>query len=223
MNDVNRLYFLTHPGSDVFSGYGLTLYPERINHLVGLYLVDHELRADPSWLTQIEWYGPYQLHPMTKASDQGQGIACQMWIKPDSQPYVQPGAVDDAIAELMVKAISPWLDELPAPKLDVRWDESSQLWRSEFRAPQFSVGSVFATPGVLDALAQNDQEPTEFLIRHEYGDWGHVPPEDAAENDFSVGKDLRILSAYRLKDNTKIWLITEADRSATTLLLPEEY
>ena len=57
----------------------------------------------------------------------------------------------------------------------------------------------------------------------ETGDWGCVCDEDKQENEFSVDKDLRIFSAYRLKDETKIWVITESDRSATTVLLPSEY
>ena len=55
------------------------------------------------------------------------------------------------------------------------------------------------------------------------GDWGDVPPEDAAENELSLRKGFRLLSAYHTKDKEKIWIITEADRSVTTLLLPAEY
>jgi hypothetical protein len=61
------------------------------------------------------------------------------------------------------------------------------------------------------------------LARHAVGDWGDVSAEAAAENDFSVGRPLRILSAYVAENGTRFWVITEADRSATTVLLPEEY
>jgi hypothetical protein len=88
---------------------------------------------------------------------------------------------------------------------------------------RFSLGQVFATPGAIEALNQNGQDSTEFLHRHSSGDWGCLSDEDKRENEFSVDKQLRIFSAYRLKDNTKIWVITEADRSSTTILLPSEY
>jgi hypothetical protein len=61
-----------------------------------------------------------------------------------------------------------------------------------------------------------------LLARHVSGDWGELPEEDRAENEFSVANNLRILSAYTLANGVKVWVITEADRSATTFLLPEE-
>jgi hypothetical protein len=82
---------------------------------------------------------------------------------------------------------------------------------------------MVATPGALKALAEAEQTPLEFLIRHMNGDWGEVCLEDWAENDLSVREGYRILSAYTLKTSAKIWIITEADRSVTTILLPEEY
>lgn len=90
-------------------------------------------------------------------------------------------------------------------------------------APRFSLGQVVATPGVLRALEIANQLPFEFLARHQAGDWGEVDEEDRAENELSVDKGFRILSAYRTNNNVRIWVITEADRSATTILLPEEY
>jgi uncharacterized phage-associated protein len=88
---------------------------------------------------------------------------------------------------------------------------------------RFSLGQVYATPGALEALSKNGQNEIEFLRRHQSGDWGCLSDEDKRENEFSVDKQLRIFSAYRLKDSTKIWIITEADKSATTILLPKEY
>jgi hypothetical protein len=87
----------------------------------------------------------------------------------------------------------------------------------------FPLGRIVATPGALEALEQAGQEPLEFLQRHQTGDWGIVPEEDKKENDFSVSRYLRILSAYELQTGVKIWLITEADRSVSTFLLPAEY
>jgi hypothetical protein len=62
-----------------------------------------------------------------------------------------------------------------------------------------------------------------FLSRHISGDWGEVDEHDRRENELSVAQGFRLLSAYTLSTGTKVWIITEADRSATTLLLPSEY
>lgn len=89
--------------------------------------------------------------------------------------------------------------------------------------PKFPLGQIVATPGALKALAVNNHEPFEFLRRHVLGDWGELDENDRAENELSLRQGLRLLSAYRLKDGTRLWIITEADRSLTTLLLPSEY
>jgi len=87
----------------------------------------------------------------------------------------------------------------------------------------FSLGHVVATPGALQALEDSGQPASEFLDRHVSGDWGELQEEDCKENELSLKEQFRILSAYHLKSGTKIWVITEADRSSTTILLPEEY
>ena len=89
--------------------------------------------------------------------------------------------------------------------------------------PKFPLGQLVSTPGALDALTKTGTSPQDFLDRHVRGDWGELSDEDRKENDFSVTRNLRILSCYRLSDGTKIWIITEADRSSTCILLPEEY
>ena len=89
--------------------------------------------------------------------------------------------------------------------------------------PLFPLGQVVATSGALEALQEAGQDPRELLKRHQSGDWGTLPEEDKRENDFSVNRELRIFSAYTLSTGVKIWLITEADRSASTFLLPSEY
>ena len=88
---------------------------------------------------------------------------------------------------------------------------------------QFELGWLVATPGALAALEAANQQVIEFIQRHLSGDWGEVSAEDARENEFSVINGFRILSAYKLRSGVKIWIITEADTSATTILLPEEY
>lgn len=87
----------------------------------------------------------------------------------------------------------------------------------------FSLGRIVATPAAYQAIEQAGDNAAAFLVRHQSGDWGDLSKQDKKENDFSVKNGYRILSSYRLSDNTKIWIITEADRSSTTILLPEEY
>lgn len=88
---------------------------------------------------------------------------------------------------------------------------------------RFLLGRTVATPGALDALEGAGQSASEFLTRHQSGDWGDLSEEDRQENEFSVDKELRIFSAYHTRLGEKIWIITEADRSTTTILLPSEY
>ncbi len=89
--------------------------------------------------------------------------------------------------------------------------------------PLFTLGRVVATPGALAALEKAGEQPGDFLARHASGDWGDIDAEDARENEVSLKHGWRLLSAYTLKGGAKIWVITEADRSSTCLLLPEEY
>jgi hypothetical protein len=86
-----------------------------------------------------------------------------------------------------------------------------------------TLGRVVATPGALAVLEEARESALGYLMRHASGDWGEIPPEDWEENEFSIERELRVLSAYTLRNGTRIWIITEADRSITTLLLPEEY
>ena len=88
---------------------------------------------------------------------------------------------------------------------------------------RFPLGRVVATPGALRALEKAEQHPAEFLDRHVNGDWGEVPDADKQENERSVEQGFRILSAYTTSAGDKLWILTEADRSATTILLPEDY
>ena len=88
---------------------------------------------------------------------------------------------------------------------------------------KFELGTVVATPGALAALEEAHETALGYLYRHASGDWGTVPPEDWEENEFSLTNEFRLHSAYVLRDGTKLWIITEADRSLTTILLPSEY
>ena len=88
----------------------------------------------------------------------------------------------------------------------------------------FKLGEVVATPGALRAIEENNVDALSLLLRHANGDWGCVPEEDRLENRLSVENGYRVMSSCPLNERgDKLWIITEADRSSTCLLLPEEY
>jgi hypothetical protein len=86
---------------------------------------------------------------------------------------------------------------------------------------KFSPGRLAVTPGVRDLLPP--EEVGRALARHVRGDWGDVPAEDSQENERSLETGGRLMSVYRSEKGEVFWIITEADRSVTTLLLPSEY
>jgi hypothetical protein len=88
---------------------------------------------------------------------------------------------------------------------------------------RFPLGQIVATPGALHALEEAGENPGALLTRHLAGDWGELDEHDRHENEVSLAHGYRLLSAYNLLNGTRLWIITEADRSATTLLLPSEY
>lgn len=85
------------------------------------------------------------------------------------------------------------------------------------------MGQLVATPGALKALEQHGVLPHRLAARHCVGDHGEIGPDDAKANADALRFGARILSSYRLTEGVRIWAITEADRSTTTLLLPSEY
>jgi hypothetical protein len=87
----------------------------------------------------------------------------------------------------------------------------------------FPLGRTVATPGALAALTESGEMPLEFLERHISGDWGDLSREDKAANTLALITGERILSAYSTAKGVKLWVITEADRSSTCILLPSEY
>ncbi len=92
----------------------------------------------------------------------------------------------------------------------------------------FPLGACVATPGAIRALSDGGGDwrtnAAAYLARHQRGDWGDAPPEDTRENELSIREGFRILSSYRVGVGSgRVWIITEADRSSTTILLPDEY
>jgi hypothetical protein len=100
--------------------------------------------------------------------------------------------------------------------------------------PLFPIGAIYGTPGALQLLEDCQVSPDQLLLRHVAGDWGSLDSEDTATNNAAVSNGSRLLSNYRLCGvngsdcgydmcSHRLWIITEADRSSTTLLLPEDY
>ena len=94
---------------------------------------------------------------------------------------------------------------------------------------KFRLGNIAITPGAITALSKSNQLPESFLKRHISGDWGEICESDAElnseaiANEGNVDKQMRVMSVYKTTQNETIWIITEWDRSVTTILLPSEY
>lgn len=104
--------------------------------------------------------------------------------------------------------------------------------RTTSKSPRFQLGNVYGTPQALQTLERFQVSPIELLARHGLGDWGNVCKEDAQANENALCYGGRILSVYELSESMdvdatmepiNIWIITEADRQTSTLLLPSEY
>jgi hypothetical protein len=99
--------------------------------------------------------------------------------------------------------------------------ESNTKQRPNFT--RFPLGQTYITPGAEDALMIAGQTAIEFLRRHMSCDFGDLSDDDVRENDISLEQGFRLLSNYRTGKGQQLWIITEADRSSTTILLPDEY
>lgn len=104
-------------------------------------------------------------------------------------------------------------------------DEEPETWKGPRPAhdadPKFPLGQIVSTPGALDSI--DSVEMMTALARHHRGDWGDCCPEDWESNEEALRDGFRLFSVYRSGRHEKFWIITEADRSVTTILLPEEY
>ena len=112
----------------------------------------------------------------------------------------------------------------PGPHTLAVLETGLQCLVQELQRPgKFELGQLVMTPGADETLRAALQEPLEFLLRHKNGDWWELPEEDVRENEWSLENGARLFSAYQTRTEEKLWVITECDRSVTTLLLPEEY
>lgn len=89
--------------------------------------------------------------------------------------------------------------------------------------PLFALGRLVSTPSATQVMETLGLSPFTLLRRHVSGDWGDLCEDDKHYNDEALTDNTRLLSAYQITEAVKIWVITEADRSVTTLLLPEDY
>lgn len=123
----------------------------------------------------------------------------------------------------VIKQIDSFLEIVP--------EEAKRFWlkfrykleRLNERKVLFPLGQTVMTLGAKEALEESNELPITFITKHQSGDWGIVGNEDKQENEFSLKNGYRLLSAYLTAKGEKIWIITEHDRSVTTILLPEEY
>jgi histidine ammonia-lyase len=97
--------------------------------------------------------------------------------------------------------------------------QTNSSTHQESSVTRFALGQTYMTPGAEEALMIAGQTGIEFLRRHMSNDWGELSDEDMRENELSLKEGFRLLSAYRTAKGQKLWIITEADRSATTILL----
>ena len=136
--------------------------------------------------------------------------------------------LEEAVSEeCAIPKASLAADLMNAALGEVDWCEIARSWIDDETppaptpSPLFPLGVVVATPRVLAAVA--DESRLDALARHARGDWGYTGAEDRAANDLALREGSRLLSVYRTPAGIAFWVITEADRSSTAILLPSEY
>jgi len=116
-----------------------------------------------------------------------------------------------------------WEQTASVHGLSVLHTEIEILYAELAKPGRFALGTPLMTPGASEALLASHQIPPEFLLPHKHGDWGELDAEDRRQNERALLHGGRLFSAYRTRTEARLWVITEWDRNATTLLLPEEY
>jgi hypothetical protein len=123
----------------------------------------------------------------------------------------------------MTMGARSYVRETPGARDDLRVRQSTRSGTGPTVAIRFPLGRIVATRGAVEALARASADPVRYVARHACGDWGELDADDWSANERALREGARLLSAYRLPTGDRLWIITEADRTATTLLLPEEY
>src|SRR4051812_26119801 len=158
-----QLYFLNHPDSELFSGYGLTTQEGRKDRLIGLVMVDRPHLVGSQWLAEIEaHYGDYQLVPMTATGERG--ILTQMRIAPESAGLL--ARLSHPIAQEFTRVLKPLLEAPPSPILKLCWDEEEKLWRSDFWIGLPPVLQEVFTKMGYGAIAVERDDRTVAFVTH---------------------------------------------------------
>jgi hypothetical protein len=223
------VYGLWHKDGRMFSAYALSTTSGGVDHLTGLLLIDRPAQVDPAQLGVWEvMYGKFSLFPM--ARDGALGVACNMFIDEQSRQYVRPFAAQ--ASQAFYEVLKEFLVIPPNIDFEMCWDPDREQWASKPRIypqggiygkPRFTLGEIVATIGATSVIIDTVDDPRVYLRRHITGDWGELCDDDKAENEYSVRHGFRILSRYSFSNGQPFYIITEADRSVTTILLPEEY
>ena len=121
------------------------------------------------------------------------------------------------------RAWQRWEDD-PSPRSFAVLQTGIEILYRELEKPgKFPLGRILMTTGASEALLTAQHVPPEFLRRHQHDDWGELCAEDSRENERSLRVGSRLLSSYRTRTEDKLWVITEWDRSVTTILVPADY
>ena len=143
-----ELFFLSNPGSEnIFSGYGLTIQPDRKEYIAGLLIIDRPKPADPKWLKKVEdTFGECSLAPMVASGERG--IFCRMQIEPESEKFLR--RYSSINTRGLKTALEPLISKIPKPLFSMHWNEEEQAWQSEIVPPNelpAEIKEVFGKTG----------------------------------------------------------------------------
>jgi hypothetical protein len=189
--------------------------------------LDNEESSDQYWRAVADETIQLTKRPEERREEAGTALADR--IKDEILDGI-PTAITGFYADLLQSALEEvnWLEIAENFLGELRVDEEEEepeTWKGPRPAhdvdPKFPLGQIVSTPGALDSI--DPLEMMTALARHHRGDWGNCCPEDWESNEEGLRDGFRLFSVYRSGRGEKFWIITEADRSVTTILLPSEY
>lgn len=127
------------------------------------------------------------------------------------------------LIELSLAVLQRAANPSPSPSYQPGVFTMPTVSRSRQMAPRFPLGRLVATPHALSVLTDQGIPPLTLLERHARGDWGDLEAEDIQANQDALAHGWRLFSSYAIGQDIKVWIITEADRSVTTILMPDDY
>jgi hypothetical protein len=214
--------------SNLYSGYAISRRDGLKDHLIGLLKIRDPLAESMEWLTLLEvMFGEYKLFQMT--NDGGMGLACNMDISPESLPFVTPFPIESAPA--FHAALTSYLATPPQVDLELRFDLTVDHWATRCVTeplgtipgkPRFLLGNPMASRRAKEALAEDASQIARLLRRHVTADWGEISAEQRRRNFWAIHNGGLIMSQHEVFGGERIYLVTDADRSRTSFLLPSE-